>query len=87
MDTSPHTSDFVTVNGIRLHYLDWGGRGPALVFLAGLGCNAYIFDRLAPRFGPGSEQRNPGIEPSLARAQRTATERDSDGALAGIKGL
>jgi pimeloyl-ACP methyl ester carboxylesterase len=50
MDTSPHVSDFVNVNGIRLHYLDWGGEGPALLFLAGLGCNAHIFDDFAPRF-------------------------------------
>ncbi len=50
MDTSPHKSDFVSVNGIRLHYLDWGGRGPALLFLPGLGCNAHIFDEFAPRF-------------------------------------
>jgi pimeloyl-ACP methyl ester carboxylesterase len=50
MDTSPHTSDFVTVNDIRLHYLDWGGQGPALLFLAGLGCTAHIFDQFAPRF-------------------------------------
>ena len=50
MDTSPHTSDFVTVNDIRLHYLDWGGKGPALLFLAGLGCSAHIFDQFAPRF-------------------------------------
>jgi non-heme chloroperoxidase len=50
MDTSPHTSDFVNVKGIRLHYLDWGGNGPVLLFLAGLGCSAHIFDRFAPRF-------------------------------------
>ena len=50
MDKSPHTSNFVTVNGIRLHYLDWGGRGPALLFLPGRGCNAHIFDDFAPRF-------------------------------------
>lgn len=50
MDTSPHTSSMVEVNGIRLHYLDWGGRGPTLLFLPGLGCNAHIFDRFAPRF-------------------------------------
>lgn len=43
-------SDFVNVNGVRLHYLDWGGNGPALIFLPGMGCNAYIFDHLAPRF-------------------------------------
>jgi pimeloyl-ACP methyl ester carboxylesterase len=50
MDKSPHKSDFVNVNGIRLHYLDWGGNGPALLFLPGLGCNAHIFDEFAPRF-------------------------------------
>jgi non-heme chloroperoxidase len=50
MDTSPHKSDFVNVNGIRLHYLDWGGNGPVLLFLTGLGCTAHIFDRFAPRF-------------------------------------
>ena len=50
MDRSPHKSDFVDVNGIRLHYLDWGGNGDVLLFLAGMGCNAHIFDDLAPRF-------------------------------------
>lgn len=50
MDKSPHKSDFVNVNGIRLHYLDWGGSGPALLFLAGWGCTAHIFDQFAPRF-------------------------------------
>ena len=50
MNTSPHRSDFVHVNGVRLHYLDWGGKGNALIFLAGMGCNAHIFDSLAPRF-------------------------------------
>jgi pimeloyl-ACP methyl ester carboxylesterase len=50
MDTSPHKSDFVNVNGIRLHYLDWGGSGPVLLFLAGMGSNAHIFDQFAPRF-------------------------------------
>lgn len=50
MDTSPHTSKLVEVNNIHLHYLDWGGRGIVLLFLAGMGCNAHIFDRFAPRF-------------------------------------
>ncbi len=52
MDKSPHVSNFVSVNGIRLNYLDWGGDGPALLFLAGRGCNAHIFDDFAPRFTP-----------------------------------
>ena len=38
MDISPHKSDFVEVNGIRLHYLDWGGDGETLIFLTGMGC-------------------------------------------------
>jgi pimeloyl-ACP methyl ester carboxylesterase len=50
MDKSPHKSDFVRVNGINLHYLDWGGGGDVLLFLAGMGCNAHIFDHLAPWF-------------------------------------
>ncbi len=50
MDVSPHKSDFVSVNGINLHYLDWGGEGDVLLFLAGMGCNAHIFDGFAPRF-------------------------------------
>ena len=50
MDTSPHKSDFVQVNGIKLHYLDWGGEGEALLFLTGLGNSAHIFDDFAPRF-------------------------------------
>lgn len=50
MDNSPHKSNFVNANGIRLHYLDWGGNGPIILFLAGQGCNAHIFDNFAPRF-------------------------------------
>src|SRR5687767_12149238 len=50
MDKSPHTSDFVSVNAIKLHYLDWGGEGDVLLFLAGMGCNAHIFDSFATRF-------------------------------------
>lgn len=50
MDTSPHKSDFVNVNGVRLHYLDWGGKGPILLFLPGMGCNAHIFDQFALHF-------------------------------------
>ena len=50
MNTSNPKSDFVNVNGIRLHYLDWGGNGPTLIFLTGMGASAYIFDKFAPRF-------------------------------------
>ena len=50
MDTSSSKSNFITVNGIRLHYLDWGGEGPVLLFLAGMTCSAYVFKSFAPRF-------------------------------------
>jgi len=40
----------VKVNGIRLHYLDWGGNGTVLLFLTGLGNSAHIYDKFAPRF-------------------------------------
>lgn len=50
MESSLAKSNFLYANGIRLHYLDWGGEGPALVFLAGMGCSVYIFGGLAPRF-------------------------------------
>jgi pimeloyl-ACP methyl ester carboxylesterase len=50
MDASPHKSDFVNLNGIKLHYLDWGGKGETLLFLTGLGLSAHIYDRFAPRF-------------------------------------
>lgn len=50
MKKSTPRSDFVNVNGIRLHYLDWGGRGKTLIFLTGMGCSAYIFNNFAPRF-------------------------------------
>jgi pimeloyl-ACP methyl ester carboxylesterase len=50
MDTSPHKSDFVQVNGVQLHYLDWGGEGDVFLFLTGMDTSAHIYDRIAPRF-------------------------------------
>jgi non-heme chloroperoxidase len=45
---------FITMPGsperaVRLEVLDWGGHGPALVLLAGLGESAHIYNDLAPR--------------------------------------
>jgi pimeloyl-ACP methyl ester carboxylesterase len=49
-DRSPHTSQFITVDkDVKLEVLDWGGSGPPLVFLAGLGDTAHIFDGFAPK--------------------------------------
>jgi pimeloyl-ACP methyl ester carboxylesterase len=49
-DAAPHTSGFLTANGIRLNYLDWGGSGPALILIHGYGDNPHVFDDLAPAF-------------------------------------
>ncbi|HEV2718095.1 MAG TPA: alpha/beta hydrolase [Terriglobales bacterium] len=49
-DTAAHKSGFVTANGIRLHYLDWGGVGPVLILIHGGLDNAHVFDDLAPAF-------------------------------------
>lgn len=38
------TSHFITSNGIKLHYLDHPGDGPAVVLMHGLTANAHAFD-------------------------------------------
>ena len=45
----PGASRFVTANGARLHYLDFGGRGEPVVLLAGLGNTAWIWSEFGPR--------------------------------------
>lgn len=50
-DPSPHASAFTTANGIRLHYLDWGGTGPNLILVHGYSDNPHAFDDLAAALG------------------------------------
>ncbi len=40
----------IAANGTTLHSVDYGGDGPALVFLAGLGNSGHVYDEFAPRF-------------------------------------
>lgn len=40
---------FVTVNGLRLRYRDWGGRGRPLLALHGSSAHAHWWDPVAPR--------------------------------------
>lgn len=48
-DPSPHVATFVTVeDDVRLEVLDWGGSGPPIVLLPGLGDTAHVFDDFAP---------------------------------------
>jgi pimeloyl-ACP methyl ester carboxylesterase len=44
---------FINVNGLRLHYLDWGNETkPPLILLHGIGRVAHTFDHLAGHFSP-----------------------------------
>jgi len=50
-DPSPHRATFVDIEqGLALESLDWGGSGPPLMLLAGLGDTAHVFDEFALRF-------------------------------------
>ena len=50
-DPTPHKVRFVSVEpGVNLEVLDWGGSGRPLVFLAGLGDTAHVYDHFAPQF-------------------------------------
>jgi len=49
--SAAHRVTHVTVaRDVRLEVLDWGGTGPALVFLAGYGNTGHVFDGFAPQF-------------------------------------
>jgi pimeloyl-ACP methyl ester carboxylesterase len=45
----PARSNYTVVNGIRIHYLEWGRSGPAIVLIHGLYDNAGVWQSLAPR--------------------------------------
>ena len=41
---------FITANGIKLHYLDWGGSGDPILFLPGFNDSADVYNQFALRF-------------------------------------
>jgi len=48
-DAAPHEPSSVTVDeGVQLEVLDFGGSGPPILLLPGLGATAHSFDELAP---------------------------------------
>ena len=50
-DASPHRELHIPVgNAVQLEVLDWGGAGKPLIFLAGGGEAAHVYDGFAPRF-------------------------------------
>lgn len=76
IDRSPHKENFVKANGVRLHYLDWGGRGEPVVFLTGLGVTAHIFDDLAPKFA-GDHRVLSYTRRGLGKSERTTDGYDT----------
>jgi non-heme chloroperoxidase len=50
-DPSPHRVRYVAVTqSVKLEILDWGGSGSPLIFLAGGGHSAHVYDQFATRF-------------------------------------
>jgi pimeloyl-ACP methyl ester carboxylesterase len=48
METKPiYQERFIQGNGIRLHYLDWGGSGQPLILIHGAGDSPYIFEDIS----------------------------------------
>jgi len=45
----PRASLIAVTDSVQLEVVDWGGQGPVLILLAGLGHTAHIFDGFAPR--------------------------------------
>ena len=74
IDGYPHRVRLVeTGAAVHIEALDWGGDGPALVLLAGLGNTAHVFDDFAVHFSP--EFRVVGI----TRRGYGASARPTDG--------
>jgi pimeloyl-ACP methyl ester carboxylesterase len=49
--TPGYVDRYITVNGLRIHYLDWGNDSkPPFIMLHGISRIAHQFDHLAPRF-------------------------------------
>jgi len=90
-DSSPHTMQFITVdNGVKLEVLDWGGSGRPMVLLTGLGDNAHVYDKFAPKLSStyhvyGITRR--GFGASSAPASGYSADRLADDALAVIDAL
>lgn len=84
-DPSPHTVRAVRVDSATtLEVLDWGGHGPVIALLAGLGNSAHVFDVFAPqltdsfhvigitRRGFGASSQPPATETQQLVADLTA---------------
>lgn len=49
---SPRARLIPVADSVQLEVVDWGGQGPILILLTGLGHTAHVFDGFAPRLTP-----------------------------------
>jgi non-heme chloroperoxidase len=90
-DSTSHTVQFIKVDGnVNLEVLDWGGSGRPVVLLTGLGNNAHVFDKFAPKLTGmyhvyGITRRGYGA--SSAPASGYSADRLGDDVLAVIDAL
>ncbi|MFL5537003.1 MAG: hypothetical protein ACJ8AP_14950 [Gemmatimonadales bacterium] len=78
-DPSPHRELHIRVgNAVQLEVLDWGGPGKPLVFLAGGGEAAHVYDGFAPASVGVSAcwpSHGEGWEPPAIRPRATTPQR------------
>lgn len=90
-DPTPHKVLFIAVeDNVKLEVLDWGGSGRPMLLLTGLGNNAHVFDKFAPKLTStyhvyGITRRGYGA--SSAPASGYSADRLGDDVLAVIDSL
>lgn len=91
LDTGTHRITYVEVEkGVKLQVLDWGGSGPPMILLTGMGGTAHLFDSFAPKLTAwrhvyGITRR--GFPPSSMPAAGYSADRLGDDVLAVMAAL
>lgn len=91
IDPTSHGVQFIAVDkDVKLEVLDWGGSGRPVVLLSGLGNNAHVFDKFAPKLAAayhvyGITRR--GFGASSAPASGYSADRLGDDVLVVIDSL
>jgi len=52
VDPTPSATLIAVTDSVQLEVLDWGGKGPTLILLAGMGHSAHVFDGFVHRLTP-----------------------------------
>jgi len=95
IDPAAHSVQFITMDkDVKLEVLDWGGTGRPVVLLTGLGNNAHVFDKFAPKLTAsyhvyGITRRGFGVSSSPAFSEKAnyTADRLGDDVLAVLDSL